>query len=245
MLHSDALKDLLAGDLTDQEKALVCLAVEPRASRAVSSIKEIAFNAGWRSVRKKNISSLLARARGYAVRSEAGWELTTSGIEKVGTLAGPAMGSPIPKTATALRTHLSKIAHAETRVFAEEAISCFEARQLRAAVVLAWVGAVSLLQQYVASNKLAEFNAEAVRRRSGWKPARSSDDLGLMKEDEFLDVLQEISVLGKNAKQELKKALVLRNGCGHPNSLKIAEYKVAAHIEDLMLNVYAVFASAK
>ncbi|HEX04413.1 MAG TPA: hypothetical protein ENH10_04565 [Bacteroidetes bacterium] len=149
------------------------------------------------------------------------------------------MGNPIPKTVFALRAHLSQISHPETRAFAEEAISCFEGRQFRAAIVLSWIGAVSVLQQCVASNKLVEFNAEALRRNPKWKSAKSSDDLGLMKEDEFLDVLQAISVIGKNVKQELKKALTLRNGCGHPNSLKVAEHKVASHIEDLILNVFA------
>ena len=90
-------------------------------------------------------------------------------------------------------------------------------------------------------NKLREFNAEAKSRNVKWKDALDSDDIGLMTEDNFLDVLQVISVLGKNVKQELKKALTLRNGCGHPNSLKVAEHKVSAHIEDLVLNVFAVF----
>ena len=65
--------------------------------------------------------------------------------------------------------------------------------------------------------------------------------MGLMSEDTFLDVLQTISVLGKNVKNEIKKALGLRNGCGHPNSLKLAEHKVAAHIEDLILNIFIPF----
>ncbi|PVV16014.1 MAG: hypothetical protein B6D82_02070 [gamma proteobacterium symbiont of Ctena orbiculata] len=152
------------------------------------------------------------------------------------------MGSPIPKTAYALRAHLPQITNAETRSFVEEAICCFEGRQFRGAVVLSWVGAVSLLQEYVVANRLSDFNAEAVRRNPKWKSAKTGDDFGLMKEDDFLDVLQAISLLGKNVKQELKKGLVLRNGCGHPNSMRLAEHKVAAHIEDLMLNVFAKFA---
>lgn len=239
MLQKEALKDLLASDLKDQEKVLVCLAVEPVAPRAVKVIIELAFSSGWRKVKNKNVSLILSRSNGLAVRSTDGWELTKAGIGIVSQLAGPAMGNPIPKTAAALRAHLSQISHPDTRAFAEEAISCFEGRQFRAAIVLSWIGAVSVLQKYVTSNKLTEFNAEALKRNSKWKSAKSSDDLGLMKEDDFLDVLQAISVIGKNVKQELKKALTLRNGCGHPNSLKVAEHKVAAHIEDLILNVFA------
>jgi len=42
-------------------------------------------------------------------------------------------------------------------------------------------------------------------------------------------------------RQELEGCLKLRNGCGHPNSLKLGENKVAAHLETLILNVFAKF----
>ena len=90
-------------------------------------------------------------------------------------------------------------------------------------------------------NALAAFNAEASRKDSKWKHAKTADDLGRMKEHDFLDTLESISILGKKVKQELQKCLQLRNGCGHPNSLQIADHKVSAHIEDLILNVFAKF----
>ncbi|MHB8472716.1 MAG: hypothetical protein ACYDC8_07700 [Gammaproteobacteria bacterium] len=241
MLHIDVIKGLLARDLSDREKVLTCLAVEPVVPRNVKTIVDLAFNCGWRQIKRKNVSSILSRSNGLAIRSADGWELTSDGVDAVALLAGPAMGGPIPRTAFALRVHLSQISHSETRTFVGEAISCFEGRQYRAAVVLTWIGAVSVLQEHVVSNKLAEFNAEAMKRNLKWKVAKSSDDLGLMREEEFLDILQAISVIGKNVKQELKNALTLRNGCGHPNSLKVADHKVASHIEDMMLNVFAVF----
>lgn len=241
MLPVDALKDLLSQDLIDRDKALICLAVEPVAPRKVKEITAMAFAAGWRQVKKKNLSSILRRSDGLAVRSENGWELTSAGSHYVAKLAGPLMNSPIPAVASALRAHLVTLSNIDTQSFVEEAITCFEARQFRAAVVLSWVGAVSVLQNYVVNNKLADFNNEALKRNSKWKPAHNTDDLGLMKEDTLLDIFQAISVIGKNVKQELKKALTFRNGCGHPNSLKLAEHKVSSHIEDLMLNVFAVF----
>ncbi|MEW6205319.1 MAG: hypothetical protein AB1516_08360 [Pseudomonadota bacterium] len=241
MLHQNALKNLLAGDLNDTDKVLICLATEPIAPRPVKSIVELAFHAGWRAIKKKNVSAILSRSKGMAVRCKDGWELTNTGIDAVSSLAGSAMGNPIPKTAYALRSHLSRISNSVTRTFVEEAICCFESRQFRAAVVLSWVGAVSLLHEHVVANKLAEFNAEALRRNPKWKYAKTTDDIGLMHESDFLEVLQSISLIGKNVKQELNKALTLRNGCGHPNSMKLAEHKVAAHIEDLTLNVFAQF----
>jgi hypothetical protein len=63
-----------------------------------------------------------------------------------------------------------------------------------------------------------------------------------MKEFDFLQVLEAVSVIGKSVKGELEACLKLRNGCGHPNSLQVSESKVAAHTETLMLNVLAIFA---
>jgi hypothetical protein len=85
------------------------------------------------------------------------------------------------------------------------------------------------------------FNQEAKRRYSKWKEAKSTDDLALMQEYDFLQILAAISVIGKNVKQELEQCLQLRNACGHPNSLAIGEHRVASHLEILVLNVYSKF----
>jgi hypothetical protein len=60
-------------------------------------------------------------------------------------------------------------------------------------------------------------------------------------EYESLQVISAISVIGRNVKQGLEGALRLRNGCGHPNSLRVADVQVAAHIEVLLLNVFEKF----
>jgi len=39
----------------------------------------------------------------------------------------------------------------------------------------------------------------------------------------------------------LKTCLDLRNGCGHPNSLKVSVNKSAAHIETLLQNIFEKF----
>jgi len=101
---------------------------------------------------------------------------------------------------------------------------------------------MALLHQEVISKHLASFNTEASRRDAKWKPAKSADDLGRINEAAFLEIVQSVGLIGKNVKQELDTCLKLRNGCGHPNSLKVGPNKVAAHIETLALNVYAVFA---
>ena len=47
--------------------------------------------------------------------------------------------------------------------------------------------------------------------------------------------------IGKNVKLQLINSLDFRNGCGHPNSLKIGPNMVASHIELLVKNVYLPF----
>ena len=125
--------------------------------------------------------------------------------------------------------------------FVEEAVQCFEAHLYRAAVVLSWVGAVSVLYNHVLTNHKASFNSAAAKKNPKWKPANSSDDLTRMKEADFLEVCESASIIGKSVKQELQTALTFRHGCGHPHSLKLGEHRVSAHIESLVLNIYSQY----
>lgn len=242
LLPEDALKDLLSQrDLSKTDKLMLILAVDSGNAKEVKEIKRIAHRSGLRAISKWNVSSLLSRAKEMAVRTSKGWELTSAGVKHVSMLAGSLMGAPAPKVAATLRAHLTHLKNADTAKFVEEAIACYEARLYRAAVVLSWIGAISLLYDYVCKNKLNEFNEESIKRNAKWKPAKTKDDLARMKESEFLNVTEAISVVGKSVKQELEGCLRLRNGCGHPNSLKLAENRVAGHIESLILNVFSKY----
>lgn len=246
MLPKESLKDLLTQkELSNTDKLLLCLAVEPETAKAVADVRSLAVSSGLRAAKKWNISAFLGAASELAVRTDQGWELTAKGNQHVARIAGPLMNSPVPKVASSLRSHLVKVGNADTQRFVEEAIACFESRQHRAAVVLSWVGAVSLLYDHVVAHHLSAFNVEATARtaasKNPWQSAKNADDLARMKESEFLVILEKLSVIGKSVKKQLEQCLDLRNGCGHPNSLKIAEHVVAAHIEILILNVFARF----
>lgn len=172
-----------------------------------------------------------------------GWELTEAGKSHIASVAGEHLSvSPAAREAQDLRAILPKLKHKEAQDFLSEAIVCAEQSLARAAIVLSWVGAMAILQGEIIDKHLTTFNAEATKRDSKWKPAKTTDDLGRMKESTFLEIAQAVGLIGKNVKQELDTCLKLRNGCGHPNSLKVGPNKVAAHIETLALNVYAVFA---
>lgn len=242
MLDTNILKDLLhQPGMSKLDKLLLCMAVDEKKPKAIKDIKEIAKSAGLHGAKTWNISAFLSGSKGKAIRTDKGWELTQEGKIRVSVLAGAAVSGFDPVIANNLRSHLAKIADPQTSEFLDEAIRCYESKLYRAAVVLTWVGAVSVLYNYVHANKLKEFNNEARRRDQKWKDAKSRDDLSRMKEHNFLQIAAAISVFGKNVKDELEGCLKFRNGCGHPNSLRIGESRVSAHIETLILNVFSVY----
>lgn len=242
MLEAKALKQLLHHqDFSRLEKLLFCLAVDADSPKSVKQVRGLATEAGLTAAKKWNVSGILASSKGLAIRTSGGWELSPQGRAQVGALGGSLVVSPATHVAASLRRHLKSISNPDVEAFLTEAIGCYEHDFYRAAVVLSWVGAISLLQEFVVQNHLKQFNAEAKRRNPKWKDVKNRDGLSRIKEYDFLQILEAISVFGKGAKQELEKRLQLRNSCGHPDTLKIGENAVAAHIEVLILNVFAKF----
>jgi hypothetical protein len=141
--------------------------------KSVSEIKVIATDAGLRSTQKWNVSSLLCSASTRAIRTPKGWELTEDGNKYIRSLAGAYVRSGTPKIAISLRKELTRIKDPLTNSFVEEAVKCFEQGLFRAAVVLSWVGAISLLYNNVINNKLVQFNSEAKKRYPKWKDAKT------------------------------------------------------------------------
>lgn len=242
MLERDSLKDLLNEKKLERlDKLLLILSCDECSPKAVSDIKAIGYASGQRPIGKWNISQILSTSKGLTARTDRGWELTSKGKTRVNDLVGGNVSVPTLNAATTLRALLSKVTNADTLSFLNEAVTCLESNLLRAAVVFTWVGAVSILQKHVFALHLSAFNTEASRIDQKWKIAKSEDDLSRMKEHDFLNVLEGISVIGKSVKQELQNCLTLRNGCGHPNSLKIGQHRVSAHIEILIQNIFQKF----
>lgn len=227
-----------ATGLSRKEQLLLCLAIQPIQAHTVADLRAIALRAGVKGAKKWNIANSLRSLSGLAIRTDVGWELTDAGQAQAARLGGK---KKPPTAASTLRALLPRIASADVAAFIEESIGSVEALHYRAAVVLTWVGAVALLYDHVVAHHLAAFNAEAQRRDAKWKPARTADDLARMKEHEFLQILESLSVVGKSVKNELESCLKLRNACGHPNSFKLAEHRVNSHVETLVLNVYIPF----
>jgi len=242
LLDLDTMKELLAqSDITPRNKLLICLAHEPLQPHKVAEVRELAVSLGLRAAKGWDISRHLSNAKTLAVRTTDGWELTAAGKSLVAEIAGPLLPSVTLLVVSGLRKQLPTIANEATRAFVDESVKALEAKLYRSAIVLSWVGALSVLYDHVLTNCIVEFNAEAVRRDPKWKAAKTQDDLSRMKEHDFLQILPAISVVGKNVKDELELCLKLRNGCGHPNSLVVGEHRASAHVETLIQNVFAKF----
>jgi hypothetical protein len=244
MLKLEDAKRIVHGPrLGNRDQLLVLLSIEPIGPLLVDKIKKRCMDAGLPKLAKKNISDILGKSSGSVARTAVGWEVQQPGVMRVRKLAQAVnVNLVVSHSSGSLRGHADHIGDVLTRSFVMEAIYCFEAKQYRAAVVFSWAGAVALIHKYVFSMKLIEFNAEAARRDTKWRAAKQQDDLGRMKEHEFLDICEAIGIMGKNVKQILQnECLNLRNACGHPNSVSIAENSVAAHIEKLIKNVFSRF----
>lgn len=241
LLKTSGLKDWLHRDLSARDKLLLILASFDRPVQ-LSDIRARAEEAGFKIPKKWNMSDVLGRSGGLGIRIPTGWELTDIGKNHLRNLGVESVSPAAIQVAVDLRNHLDNVQNVTTRAFVEEAIKCYEAKLFRSAVVMSWVAAVDVLYREVVANHLAAFNAEANKCNSKWKDAINEDGLAKMQEADFLDRLVPIGLIGKNVKEELAKALKLRNGCGHPNSLKIGSNMVASHIETLILNVFEQFA---
>lgn len=240
MLDVTGLKDWLHRDLSVRDKLLLILATFTDPVQ-LADIRSQSESAGFKIPKKRNVSDLLGRSGGLAIRVPAGWELTEAGKNYLRNLGVESISPAAMQAAADLRRHLDNVKDPTTRAFVEEAIKCHEAKLYRSAIVMAWIAAVDILYREVVQHHLATFNIEAKNFNAKWRAAVNEDGLARMGEADFLDRLVPIGVIGKNVKEELAKALKLRNGCGHPNSLKIGPNMVASHLETLLLNVFEQF----
>lgn len=206
-----------------------------------ADIKTIAKENGWKDGEKSAPASFLSKSN-LALLLPKGWTLTGPGrseLENRGLISRIGVLTPVTQT---LEKYILDVHDPDKARFVEEAIACVKNKSYRAAIVLTWVGALYLMYAYVLREKLTEFNAEVNRRYSRSKPASTIDDLAaLLKESEFLNVLEHIKAITKAESKELTNCLDRRNTAGHPNSHTFTEVGVGSHIETLISTVYRRF----
>ena len=242
MLSATDLKQWLHKDLRQLDKLLLIIAISEEPAK-LDIIRGRALQAGLKIGKGWNPSATLTRSKGLAIRVPDGWELTELGKAHLRDMGISSLSPAAVQVAADLRAHLEKISNTTTRAFVDEAIKCHESGLHRSAIVMSWLAAIGVLHRVIVKSHLAAFNTSAKLVDSKWKDAATEDGLGRMNEEKFLDRCAAIDVIGKNQKDELQKGLKLRNGCGHPNSLKVGQNMVAGHIEMLLLNVFEQFES--
>ena len=174
--------------LPRRDAILLIMSVSVETPKNVQEIKRLGRNAGLTEIQRWNISDILRKAKGLAIRLPLGWVLTSHGRETARSLDVFPHGQSarVVNTAEDLRLAMSKVADENSMRFLSEAVTCFEGGQLRACAVLSWAGAVALLYRYVTDHCLAAFNDEASRRDPKWRAANITDDLARMKEGDFV-----------------------------------------------------------
>ena len=240
VMHETLVSTLHDKTLTHSDKLLIILNHINHPTNIVK-MKKVAQDVGLNEIKKWNVSSKLSSIRkGYAIRNTHGWQITKAGKDYLLSKGLELTDAPFIEQASSLRSLIKSLDN-DAKKYLEEAIVCLENKLFRASVVMTWSAAMHLLKKEVIKNHLHDFNAEAVKANPKWRRAKTSDDLGLMRERDFLDRLESISLIGKDVKQQLQDCLILRNSCGHPNSLKVEKLKVASCVETLILNVFQRF----
>jgi hypothetical protein len=218
---------------------------------ATAKIRNRGVEVGFRELTQWNLTAVLKNAAkdGQVAQLSTGWRILEPGLRVIDAYYRPE-AAIIRETRHALRAHLERISDDQRKAFVDEAIRSFDVKAYRAAVVLSWVGAAHILQDHIVLNHRAAFNAAGTARvvkaassgnKYNFSPVKSGKDFGVIGEADMLQLSQDAGILHKAEKQILQERLDLRNQCGHPNPLVIAEHAVASHIEILMLNVYSKY----
>lgn len=238
--EADVKEWLQDGSIKNLYKILIVLAFLG-GSRQVREIVDCAEALGFRKMRRWNVSQSLSGSIGVAISTPNGWEITRKGLERLKSLGIDEARPEAVRVADDLRRALAEIKNEQTRSFVEEAIKCYEADLHRSAVIMSWVGAVSILHEFIFDNHLEAFNKEAKRVGRQKRDATGKSDLGKMTESDFLDIMATLSLLDRDVKKMLKECLDRRNVCSHPNDARIGANVAASHIETLILNVFTKF----
>ncbi len=242
MLTRDQIRDRVhAEGLSRADRLFLCFGMAPTKSTKVWELVEVAKTVGVREAANWNISQILKNQKGLVALALDGWELTANGRKHFKKLAGLDTSAQTATVATALWALAGGLPNPDTAAFVLESVACLQAGLLRAAVVLSWAGAVGVLHDHVVAKCLPQFNAEGARRDPKWRPVTNTHGLARVQERNFLDLLEGAPIIGKSVRDELQACLRLRNGCAHPNKLKVGEARAQAQVESLINNVFAAF----
>jgi hypothetical protein len=230
-------------DLSKTDKLLAVLLDEAAPAKSNKEIRRICtdlqFPVSPSDVRSHLQQPLHQRKITY---SEKRWCLTDFGrvyLGRKGLL--PDSYSLVVNPEEAIRIHIGQIKNPARQQFLWEAVQCLEEKLYRSAIVMSWLGAMAILNDFVVKNELERFNIQGAFQDPLWQNVSSVDDLSRLKEVDFLQIIGMMGLIEEAVEKQLNECLRRRNRCGRPNAYQINRQVVAQHIEILVLNVYAKF----
>lgn len=243
-MHSPKIHDILSEKkFSNKVKILFAISQFPLGITTSDLAKYLLSNGFSGNNILKNLTQHLNSYKGLIVKIDSkDWKLNKNGENFIKENCEFSLGGDEKVEIKKLQVLLKNIKDPQILSFLTEAVKCSEENLFRAAIVLSWVGAVSILYDYTFKNKLKEYNiAGNARFPKDWKDAKVVTDFSNIKETNFLQLILDIGIIDKNVKPELDACLKRRNSCGHPNSLKVGTHTVNSHIEILILNVFEKF----
>lgn len=170
--------------------------------------------------------------------SSYGIERVKSRLQALGLLDTGEEGKLVAEISAVLYSSLARIPDLDERGYIQEALNCLTpmVRAYRAAVLMAWAGAIYHLRRKVEAQGFSKF-CQTYELLSLGKPKHVSDidDLEFCKDKDFLLVLERMGIIdGKAVRQQLENCLDLRNACAHPTQVTPKIHRVRAFFEDVI-----------
>ncbi len=154
---------------------------------------------------------------------------------------GEVDASPVSREVSqSLRVLEGRISGMAERDFLREAITCYEAKAFRAAILLVWLLTVAHLHEYVFRHRLSEFNivlGSNTDKRVKIRAVRSRDDFADIPESKFIELLRSARIISNDVRKVLDAKLGIRNSYAHPSGIALSPVKASDFIVDLVTNV--------
>lgn len=147
------------------------------------------------------------------------------------------------KVSNLLADLAAKIPDMASRVYYQEALTCYTHGSRRAAVVMTWNIAYAHLCDHTIAKRLADFNARwqlsypGMHKKAARTIATFDDFAEELKESEVIAICRDAGIIKKNVYNIMHAALGRRNAAAHPNSVIIDQLQTDAFITDLIVNV--------
>ena len=235
-----AVPDFVSLSAREQLELLVYFAVVVEGSPSVTGkqIEELRAMLNLPEGGAANTLSVGARGRERTfLKRPRGYALTRTAEERL----SKRIGRPCAiTTSLSVRTHLSKVAAGPLREYLAEAAGAFEARFLRAAIVMSWCAAYYVVREWLFRNRLSALNAQM----STWKKPKTVstvDDFEDLSERTLLDTAKEASALSKVQHKTLVALLDQRNAYAHPSGRSVSEAVAEAFLQQVADEVLVKF----